>query len=169
MNRVIKKIFILVFALALLSAGCSSRPPAEKPDTNPNAEAQSPVTPVTYSIPLTVKDKKISVAVMRTNAELQRGLSGQNKLRDDQGMLFRFENITAPGFWMKDMQFDLDIIWIRGDTIIDITPSVPAPASNTSDEQLPVYYPNEPIDRVLEVNAGWAQQHNITVGDTIKL
>jgi len=47
-----------------------------------------------------------------TLGERERGLSGKQSLGDDKGMLFIFEEETLPGFWMKDMKFPIDILWI---------------------------------------------------------
>ena len=84
-------------------------------------------------------------------------------------MLFVFEKKFIPVFWMKDMNFDLDFIWIRDNTIVDITERVPAPQPNITDTELLRYSPTSNVDQVLEVNSGWIQSHNIKVGDKIKL
>jgi len=97
------------------------------------------------------------------------GLSGRTSLSDNQGMLFDFsdDNIPRPAFWMKDMIIDLDIIWIKDYTIVEITKNVPAPDSGTSDSYLQRYSPDQDIDSVLEVRSGWTDQYNIKVGDTL--
>jgi uncharacterized membrane protein (UPF0127 family) len=90
----------------------------------------------------------------------------------DQGMLFDFGQgaSTDTGFWMPDMKFNLDFIWIKNNKVIGITSNVPAPASPTTPLlSLPVYYPPSPIDRQVEVNAGWAKKNNITIGDNVTL
>ena len=102
---------------------------------------------------------------------MEQGLSGRPRLTNSQGMLFNFGTSTTPGFWMKDMNFDLDFIWIRDGKIIGITPNVPAPAQDKKFDtaSLPTYYPPSAVNQVLEVNAGWAEKNNVTVGDAALL
>jgi uncharacterized membrane protein (UPF0127 family) len=85
-------------------------------------------------------------------------------------MLFDFgsETEAMPRFWMKDMRFDLDIVWIKDNKIIGIAKNIPKPAAGTADEKLPTYSPPSPIDQVLEVNAGWTDKYKIKTGDEVR-
>ncbi|MBI2013734.1 MAG: DUF192 domain-containing protein [Candidatus Colwellbacteria bacterium] len=107
-------------------------------------------------------DTEVIVEIADTDEKRALGLSGREELKDDHGMLFIFENKHIPGFWMKDMNFAIDIIWIGEDFIVrDITP-------NLLPETYPqAFYPREPVLYVLEVSAGWAARHNIEVGATL--
>jgi uncharacterized membrane protein (UPF0127 family) len=157
MNYEPKKIAALLVALGLLAAGCQ-------------AANQSPG----YTTPLKVGGTKIFVKVAKSDEEKRQGLSGQEKLRDEQGMLFDFtqEAEARPGFWMKEMKFDLDLIWIKKNPstgsgrIIGITANVPSPKN--ADDKLPLYSPPSPIDMVLEVTAGWSERHKVKVGDEVE-
>jgi uncharacterized protein len=156
-----RKIF-LIFSLGLiLSSGCDKQSPAV-PSVNQNV-------PSPYNQTLAVKDTKLSVQVMTTLADKAQGLSGRDKTENNQGMLFDFGTGAAeiPTFWMKDMKFNLDFIWIKNGKIIGITPNAAAPAS--PGEKLSLYNPPSPIDQVLEVNAGWAETNNIKTGDEVRL
>jgi uncharacterized membrane protein (UPF0127 family) len=55
--------------------------------------------------------KTVKFEVADDNAERERGLSGRDGMPEDQGMLFIFEQPSTACFWMKDMRFDLDILW----------------------------------------------------------
>ena len=83
-------------------------------------------------------------------------------------MLFIFDQKYQPSFWMFDMNFPLDIIWISDDVIVDIDRNVPIPKPNTLDYQLPLYTPEKPINYVLEVNAGFCEKNSIEVGDSVE-
>ncbi len=130
-----------------------------------------------YHTPLLVGEQKILVKVAKMPNEQKKGLSGQRKLSNEQGMLFDFSNLFSnPSpqkervtFWMKDMLFDLDLIWIRQNKIIGITPNVPAPQKNTPDSELILYISPDTVDKVLEVNAGWSEKNNIRVGEEVQL
>ena len=111
---------------------------------------------------------KIFVGLAKSNEEKRQGLSDREKLSDSQGMLFDFtgETNARPGFWMKDMRFDLDLIWIKNKKIIGITANVPSPKN--AGDKLPLYSPPSPVDMVLEVAAGWSERQKIKVGDEVK-
>lgn len=90
-----------------------------------------------------------------------RGLSGHAPLAADEGMLFLFREPAIQSFWMKDMLFPIDIIWLRGGRVVDVTADAPAPAGS---DPLPIYSPKELADMVLEVPAGFAQAHGVVPG-----
>jgi uncharacterized membrane protein (UPF0127 family) len=119
---------------------------------------------------ITIGGKQISVEIADTDAKRQKGLGGRESLADDRGMLFIFDQKdTTPSFWMKDMKFALDIIWINDDKIVKIDKNIPNPPSGTADNQLKLYRPQNPIDYVLEVNTGFSDKNNVKVGDSVEL
>ena len=110
----------------------------------------------------TINGHELNLEVMRESQERSRGLSQKELLAENAGMLFIFESPGVPGFWMKDMNFSIDIIWIGSHKrVVDIT-------ENLAPETFPeVFKPKAQIQYVLEVNAGWVDEHNISIGDTI--
>lgn len=150
--------FVLLCLLFLLAAGC-------------RLVAQSQTTG-DYTKLITVGNQKLYAAVAATKQAQTQGLSGREQMADDQGMLFPFNPPARAGFWMKDMKFNLDFIWIKDNKITFITPNVPAPIKDKGlwikDDNLPVYYPPSAVDEVLEVNAGWTKKNNILIGDEIR-
>lgn len=113
----------------------------------------------------TLKDIPLTVELAETPSQWERGLSGRTSLEDGSGMLFLFPQYHVPIFWMKEMQFDLDMIWISGGKVVDITVDAPKPTS----DKLPTYSPRQAVNMVLEVPAGWATKNGITVGDTLNI
>lgn len=64
----------------------------------------------------------VKIEIAKTKEDRIRGLSGKKQLDVDSGMLFIFDKPNIYKFWMKDMNFPIDIIWIDKDFIIkDIT------------------------------------------------
>lgn len=59
--------------------------------------------------------KKIKAEVVDNEEARMKGLSGRDNLADDEGMFFVFEKSDIYPFWMKDMKFAIDIIWIMED------------------------------------------------------
>lgn len=122
------------------------------------------VTQAYKTIKIGAKEVKIEVA--KTDAERQKGLSNRKNLAQDSGMLFAFTPGSKPIFWMKDTLIPLDIIWIRNGKIVGINKNVPTEIGLTETE-LTRYKAPQPIDYVLEVNAGFSDKNNISTGQTI--
>ena len=110
----------------------------------------------------------LTVEVVVSELAIEQGLSGRSVVPAD-GLLFVLPKRSIPRFWMKAMLFDLDIVWIDGSTIVDITTNVPAPDPKTPLSDLPVYSPIQPVTRVLEIPSGQAQQYNLQVGDILEI
>jgi hypothetical protein len=128
------------------------------------------ISPSKPSKVIKVRNVEINVEVANTQTERAKGLSERNSLDENSGMLFDFgEKNVSPGFWMKGMRFPLDIIWIKDNSVLKIDKNVPAPASATADSELPLYRPSEPIDYVLEVNAGFSDKKGIKPGDQLTI
>ncbi|MEK7066507.1 MAG: DUF192 domain-containing protein [Patescibacteria group bacterium] len=114
-----------------------------------------------------IDHKVIEVEIVDTILSRERGLSGRNGLEKNQGMLFIFGMAAKHRFWMKDMKIPLDMIWIKGDRIVGITEQV-HPDFQKSFWQLPIYYPPEAVDKVLEVPAGTVALHSWRVGSVVQ-
>lgn len=98
-------------------------------------------------------DKQVlEVEVVNTSASITQGLSGRSELGAD-GMLFVFPEARQTTFWMKEMTFDLDLVWIFNDLVFEITQDVPHPEPNTSLNFLPRYSPRSKVEMVLELDA----------------
>jgi len=115
-----------------------------------------------------INENKFNVLIADDIAKRSKGLSILNYLKEDEGMLFIFDYADKYGFWMKDMKFAIDIIWIKDNKIVDITTNI-EPEPNKSIFNLKTYYPSEAVDKVLEVAAGVVEKYNIKIGDTIQI
>ncbi len=103
----------------------------------------------------------VRVEIAQTPEELQRGLQYRDSLAKDTGMLFIFPQNVQAMFWMKNTLIPLDIIWMdEKKTIVHIEKNVPP----CLQEICPTYGPNDPVLYVLEVNAGFADANDISVG-----
>ena len=142
----------LALPLLLAGPGCASEPtPTPAPETPAVSIAGGPPVPVELAL---------------TGAQRSRGLSGRESLADGRGMLFVFDRPNKTGFWMPEMRFSLDIVWIGADCrLVHIEADVPHPAPETPRSELPVYPPAVPGQYVLEVNAGDAARAGWQLGD----
>ena len=117
---------------------------------------------------ITIDETEVFVDIADTPRELQLGLSGRKSLGKSEGMLFIFNPPNSrPTFWMEGMNFDLDIIWINDDEIVQMDLGVPKPKANTPSNQLPLYQPLTGVDYVLEVNSGFSKDNEFAVGDSV--
>lgn len=117
---------------------------------------------------VSIEDTEIFVDIADSPRELQLGLSGRKSLSKNEGMLFVFQPSDAkPSFWMEGMLFDIDIIWINDEKIVQMDLGVPKPKANTPSNQLPLYQPYVGVDYVLEVNSGLSKDNGFAVGDAV--
>lgn len=113
-------------------------------------------------------DTSVHVRIPTTATLQERGLAGQTRLSDADGMLWNFVEPQRPAFWMKGMLIPLDFIWMREGMVVEVTQNVQAP-ENLNTLELPVYEPNVQVDAVLEVAAGFVQRHAVQIGDSARL
>lgn len=114
-----------------------------------------------------IGETRINVEIADTDALRERGLSGRESLGEKDGMLFVFPEKGTYGFWMKDMRFPIDIVWISNGNIVgvekNIDPQIGAPI-----QKLKIYYPPQEVDVILEVTAGRSDNLGIKTGDEIE-
>lgn len=113
---------------------------------------------------VTIGTSLVSVDVADTPALREQGLSGRKSLCADCGMLFVFETPGLYGFWMKEMNFPIDMVWVSADKkVVSITKSA-TPASYPN-----VFRPSSPVLYVVELPNGYAELHHIQIGDPVSI
>ncbi len=113
---------------------------------------------------LQLKGQAIYVSVADTEETRRQGLSGHPGLAADEGMLFVFPKDGEYAFWMKDMRFSIDILWLSSNG------SIVYMAQNVSPDTYPHdFVPAKSARYVLELPAGYAVAHGIVLGDIVRL
>ncbi len=104
---------------------------------------------------------KLTLDIADTPSARELGLGGRTSMAKDHGMIFVFEKPGIYPFWMKGMHFPLDIVWINQGIVQEVV-NMHAPVNTVvmPDTHVPIH----PADRVLEVNAGVAQELGIKPG-----
>jgi len=117
---------------------------------------------------VTIGELKIKADIVKTEKEQQKGLGGREKLAEDGGMLFVFDKENKYNFWMKDVKFPIDIIWISKEKkVVDFYQNAEVQLA-VPDSQLRIYSPSSSALYVLEVNAGEIEKYHIGVGNEVK-
>ena len=113
---------------------------------------------------VTLGEIDFSAEVVASSEKTALGLSGRESICEKCGMIFVFNEEDYRPFWMKDMKFDLDMIYISGDKIIYIAKNVPHEKGMKE-----VVRPDARADKILEVNAGTSDGLGLKVGDTLRI
>lgn len=151
-----KTIFYLILFLVALYVGIGWYKPEKITVENSKGADTAPLNQVMVS------DSVFNVMIADTPEKRIKGLSGVSSLASGEGMLFVFPEPGLHGFWMKDMLFSIDILWIGADKrVVHIEEGV-LPESYPS-----VFTPLVPASYVLEVSAGIAEEKNINIGDLV--
>lgn len=143
---------LFVLTAALLGAGAHA--------AAPGGAERSAAPRATLHVGLQV----VRVEVADTPARQQQGLSYRRGLAAGTGMYFPYPTPGRPAFWMKDMHFDIDIVWIYQGRIVEISHDVPHEPGTESRVQ-----PQQEIDAVLEVPAGTARRWHWQRGTEVRL
>ncbi len=118
----------------------------------------------TTEYPMMLDGATLMVSLARTPAVQEQGLGGRNSLGSNEGMLFVFPTDGHNLFWMKDMRFSIDIIWLdSAGRVVYIVPDL-SPATYPQ-----TFGPSLLSRFVLEVPAGWTAAHQTQIGDTAQL
>ncbi len=115
----------------------------------------------------TLAGKPYRLEVVRTDAARQQGLSDRSSLPAGTGMRFVFETPDRYTFWMHDMNFSIDMVFLNNGTIVNIANKVPYP--KTPDEEPAKITPPQAFNEVLELPAGDADKLGLKIGQRLVL
>jgi hypothetical protein len=111
---------------------------------------------------LRTSNHSYQLIVAQTSATQEKGLGDRAKLPADEGMLFVFPDQAVQCFWMKNMQFSLDMIWLNSNKRVEYE------LSNVSPKSYPkTFCPAQPAQYVIELNAGQANSADIHLGQIL--
>lgn len=114
----------------------------------------------------TIAGKTFRLHAPQTLEQRQTGLAAFNSIADDEGMIFRGIRPGVQSFWMKNMKFDIDILWVDANNqIVHIVQAVskdsyPKTVQNPS---------SKPSSYVIELQAETCLRYGITSGQTVNL
>lgn len=116
------------------------------------------------TVDLRLDSKVFSLDIADTSAKQQRGLGSRDSLAADRGMVFLYADAGQRCFWMKDMRFAIDILWL------DAQKRVGHIERSVSPDTYPqTYCPAVAARYVIELQAGMAKTAGIEVGESLPL
>lgn len=133
----------------------------EIPSPTPTEITQAPVFGS-----IMIGKNELNVEIASTPEQIQQGLSGRREIGSG-GMLFAINPPRQTAFWMKDMLFPIDIIWISKNKIIGIEKNTPVPPADATDDKLSLYNSPSSVDYVLELPAGSVSKLKIDLSSQI--
>ncbi len=152
-------------------------PPTHTPTPRPTSTPEPTATPTPEPFiaidpdrtpRITIGDVVFDLEIAYTPEDRTQGLSDRETLPQTTGMLFVFEDVRTPTFWMYHMRFDLDFVWISEDcAVAHIHRNVPRQADGQQPNDLPRYSPDAPVLYNLEINAGLSDSLGIEIGDKV--
>lgn len=112
------------------------------------------------------KDNCFEVELALTSKQKEKGLMFRKDLSRDKGMLFVYNNEIISSFWMKNVNFPLDIIWISENKEVVFISKNTLPCLT---ENCPSIKPTEKAKYVLEIKGGISEEIGLKVGDKLEI
>ncbi len=157
MKRRLLTILLIIIAVAAISFAVFTLIPKN---------GSNNTSPETTTPSLSINGRVIYLEIADTEQKRTEGLSGRDSLPQNSGMLFVFDTPGQYEFWMNEMRFPLDFIWLNENKVVQTDENIPAPPKDA----LPAFIrPEYAVDKVLEVNAGFIKSASIKIGDEVKI
>lgn len=116
---------------------------------------------LTFTDSLGTLKAKIDLEIADNDYERQLGLMNRKEMKENEGMLFVFPEQEMLSFWMRNTLISLDMIFVNNQKKIV---TIHKNTKILSDQSYPT---SQPAIYVVEVLGGFADRHNIKVGDKI--
>jgi uncharacterized protein len=152
------KQLIFVFLLLVLSIFLAVR--SQKGELSSLLPKSTPPSPTA-----SIDGHTFKVEVVKSEKDKEIGLTKYSSLSDDKGMDFPFDSEGIYPFWMKNMKFPIDILFIDKNKIVDIKESLPP--ADPNQQNIPTYAPSHVVDNALEISAGLSEKYKFKVGDSV--
>ncbi|WP_373480083.1 DUF192 domain-containing protein [Geminocystis sp.] len=164
------KKYPLIITVSFLLLSCGFQPSSVSSNDENISSEITPIdnTSLAQNLPIGAKliidDQEIDLEIAETPEQQSIGLMYRDVIPPNRGMLFPFNPPQTVSFWMKNVSIPLDMIFISENVVKHITTAPPCKV-----EPCQLYNSNVPIDQVIELASGRANELNIKVGDRIKL
>jgi len=165
---IIGGLFLVIAALLVFGRGFTTvgqlpgaRESTQSAGTNPREQVEEGKTRIR------AKTLDVTAEIAASDKEKKKGLSDRESLPISEGMFFVYDKMANYTFWMKDVQFPIDIIWIDKDKKIVYIAHNAQPERDKNDDELKRYKPSAEAQYILEINAGLAAANGLEIGDQV--
>ena len=158
LKKINRRVIYIIILIVLVISGVSFM--IIKPYLHaPSSQTQDGLTE--YSVAFN-DALNLHVFVADTDQERSQGLSVFESLQEHQAMLFMFDTPGLYPFWMKDMKFPIDMIWVDqyGKIVYIYQNAQPADFPD-------VYQPQTKAQYVIEFVAGFSDTHGLSIGSDV--
>ena len=107
----------------------------------------------------------LDLILAKSTEEKTIGLSNYSSMHATQGMLFIFRNSAERSMWMKNMSFNIDIMWLSADRRIGYIEENLEPCIR---EDCDVFSPKVKAKYILEAKAGFVEYTNLYLNDPVE-
>lgn len=158
------KVILLFIFLGIALTGCGQKKQsgASADEEKPEGRTLEYVREIEFFTPEGELVSRAKVAEAKTQQERNMGLMDVRNLPEDKGMMFFFEKEEPLSFWMANTPLPLDIFFINSDSVIV---RIHRNARPFSEENLTS---DKPAKYVVEMNAGYALNHDINEGYKVR-
>lgn len=118
---------------------------------------------------ITIDDIVLDAEIADDSAKIQRGLMFREMLPENRGMLFIFDEERKYQFWMMNMKFNIDMIWLDANGKVVHIVEDAEPCIDAAHTSLCTFSPDEPARYVLEVNSGFVQRYGINEDSVMRI
>ena len=111
------------------------------------------------------KNKCVFLEVANTPQQRSKGLMFRRSLKENYGMLFKFNNFVNIDIWMKNTLFPLDVIFIRDNRIVNIYENL----QPCNIKKCAKFNSKFKVDKIIELKAGTVKKFNIQVEKIVEI
>ncbi|MDI6777952.1 MAG: DUF192 domain-containing protein [Patescibacteria group bacterium] len=106
------------------------------------------------------KNTFVKAEAVDTAEKIEQGLAGRKELSEGRGMLFVMPSDDWQRFWMKGMQFPIDIIWLERGRVVGCEKNI-----SPNDER--IFTSPSKSSLVLEIPEGFCDHYNVQINDPV--
>lgn len=123
---------------------------------------ETPEPPRLPTTSMQIGNRTFLIEIAANDPDRTKGLMDRESLPPDRGMIFVFSREEPRSFWMKNVTFPLDIIFLdAGGKVVDVKRMLPLDLRSVPSAR--------PAKYAIEVNAGVAAEVGLKIGDTIAI
>lgn len=160
--RALSLALCVLLASACHSSAGGDRAPADNPRER-STEGTLPTGTLTFE-----NGPEIEIEIAGTTETIRLGLSYRESLCRKCGLYFVFPGEDIRSFWMRQMRFPIDIIWINHGRVVGVVANA-QPRPGVPESRLESFKSPIPVRNVLEVPAGFAAKHGIEPGTKVSV